>query len=181
VRALRARSAERRLWAPLPALDEPAPGQDRHGVVRAANEELVARGQCDPSWLRDESRRYLCTSDEWHDGATRADLGKPGSIHFAMTPPAVLAALAKRATDVLAAESIAREAARDRGADARTVYWRAATPAELAFAMARAEDERGRALSAMGFAMDPVIERVPTLLVERPSEPFAHNPATATE
>lgn len=143
--------------------------QSTHGAKQHAYksecERLFAQGVAPLRWSHDPARRFIVSSFEWSALATSEDLAHDGPMSVAHPTPALLRALAARASDVIAAESIAREVTANRGGHAHIVYWREADASEVtACAELRAESAP---LRALGFAMDAVVTRVPVLLVER--------------
>lgn len=146
---------------------EPTSAVARLHEYQLAFESLVARGEVSHEWLRDDARRFIVEPDDWLALATREDAAHEGPMSTVLPTPDVLRTLASRAADTLAAESIAREITAQTGGDPRVVYWREAGPIEIAQSRAlRDEGAASAAIDGLGFALDPVVKRVPVLLVE---------------
>lgn len=146
---------------------EPTSAVARLHEYQLTFESLVARGEVSLEWLRDDARRFIVEPDDWLALATREDAAHEGPMSTVLPTPDVLRKLATRAADTLAAESIAREITAQTGGDPRVVYWREAGPIEIAQSRAlRDEGAASAAIDGLGFALDPVVRRVPVLLVE---------------
>lgn len=149
---------------------------DPNAERRFALETLVSRGSLPLSWLSSPSRRFLCDAREWLAFATLEDIPtSTQSMSLALAAPELYERLARELERVLAVESLAREEharlgrAPSAADEYSVVYWRVANAETLAKVRSLVDDtqksERVRQIESMGYAIDPVHTRFPTVLV----------------